>query len=347
MTQPSPQRVGIADAPRADVITCRVSYQTTASWIFGYAALVTLANTSNVSINGWKLQFTLPKGDRINGGWNGQWSQQGRKVTVADLTYNATLSPGSAISLGFLGQDGSRAESSGDHASKPRKASGFSLNGHRRTGFGAVNGASAAPRRDRQSALRYGMRNSRSPSRFRPDPGLGSPCVGQRVLVVDDDPTVSDVVRLYLERAGFEVALAADGISALGHVRSRAAGSRRARPDAARHRRSGGVPAAASTSASVPIIMLTALGEESDRVLGLQLGADDYVTKPFSPRELVLRVQSVLRRSAGPDLAADTATATSCSSTATWWSIRRGESPCWAAPSWLSPYANSTCWCSS
>ena len=128
-TQPSPQRIGIADAPRANVITCRVSYQTTASWFFGYAALVTLANTSNVSITGWKLQFTLPKGDRINGGWNGQWSQQGRKVTVADLTYNATLSPGSAISLGFLGQDGSPAESSG-HSSKPRQASGFSLNGH-------------------------------------------------------------------------------------------------------------------------------------------------------------------------------------------------------------------------
>src|SRR6185369_9552063 len=53
-----------------------------------------------------------------------------------------------------------------------------------------------------------------------------------------------------------------------------------------------------STSAGVPIIMLTALGEESDRVLGLQLGADDYVTKPFSPRELVLRVQAVLRRGA-------------------------------------------------
>jgi DNA-binding response OmpR family regulator len=133
--------------------------------------------------------------------------------------------------------------------------------------------------------------------------------VGQRVLVVDDDPTVSDVVRLYLERAGFEVALAVDGPSALTTFA-------REQPDlvvldlmlpgidgleVCRRLR--------STSAGVPIIMLTALGEESDRVLGLQLGADDYVTKPFSPRELVLRVQSVLRRSTGPDLAADTATA--------------------------------------
>jgi two-component system response regulator ResD len=133
--------------------------------------------------------------------------------------------------------------------------------------------------------------------------------MGQRVLVVDDDPTVSDVVRRYLERAGYEVALAGDGRTALrmfaavapdlvildlmlpgsdtgsdrtAHVGLEVARALRARPD------------------GVPIVMLTALGEESDRVLGLQLGADDYVTKPFSPRELVLRVQSVLRRAATP-----------------------------------------------
>jgi DNA-binding response OmpR family regulator len=119
-----------------------------------------------------------------------------------------------------------------------------------------------------------------------------------RVLVVDDDPTVSDVVRRYLERAGYEVVLAADGAAALdGYARHRPAlvildlmlpgidglevcRRLRAGPDA------------------TPIIMLTALGEEVDRIVGLQLGADDYVTKPFSPRELVLRAQSVLRRSA-------------------------------------------------
>jgi DNA-binding response OmpR family regulator len=130
--------------------------------------------------------------------------------------------------------------------------------------------------------------------------------VGQRVLVVDDDPTVSDVVRLYLERAGFEVALAADGITALSAYG-------RDQPDlvvldlmlpgidgleVCRRLR--------ASSSTVPIIMLTALGEEADRVLGLQLGADDYVTKPFSPRELVLRVQSVLRRSIGAEAAAVT-----------------------------------------
>src|SRR5215813_13074885 len=120
--------------------------------------------------------------------------------------------------------------------------------------------------------------------------------VGQSVLVVDDDPTVSDVVRRYLERAGYQVTLRTDGRSALAEYE-------RNRPDlvvldlmlpelngleVCRRLR--------TVDPSLPIVMLTALGEESDRVLGLELGADDYVTKPFSPRELVLRVQSVLRR---------------------------------------------------
>ncbi|MGH8775788.1 MAG: response regulator transcription factor [Jiangellaceae bacterium] len=116
-----------------------------------------------------------------------------------------------------------------------------------------------------------------------------------RVLVVDDDPTVSDVVRRYLERAGFAVDKAADGPAALALAAERA-------PDLVvldlmlpgmsglevcrRLRR----------MSDVPVVMLTALGEESDRVVGFETGADDYVTKPFSPRELALRVQSVLRR---------------------------------------------------
>ncbi|WP_306215746.1 response regulator transcription factor, partial [Actinoplanes sp. RD1] len=117
------------------------------------------------------------------------------------------------------------------------------------------------------------------------------------VLVVDDDPTVSDVVRRYLEQAGCRVRLAADGAAAL----SAAAADR---PDLVvldlmmpgidglevcrRLRR---------RDPDLPVVMLTALGEEADRVLGLEVGADDYVTKPFSPRELVLRIRSVLRRS--------------------------------------------------
>ena len=121
-----------------------------------------------------------------------------------------------------------------------------------------------------------------------------------RVLVVDDDTTVSQVVVAYLERAGIEAQQAFDGPSALAAALARP-------PDAVvldlmlpgidglevcrrlRERQAG-----------VPVLMLTARGEEVDRILGLEVGADDYITKPFSPRELVLRVQSVLRRSGRP-----------------------------------------------
>lgn len=131
------------------------------------------------------------------------------------------------------------------------------------------------------------------------DSGRSSSDITGRVLVVDDDPTVSEVVTGYLERAGFTVDRAADGPAALD-------AAARHRPDlvvldlmlpgmdgleVCRRLRagSGGRP-------SVPVVMLTARGDEDDRILGLEVGADDYVTKPFSPRELVLRVRSVLRR---------------------------------------------------
>ncbi|EFG65293.1 response regulator transcription factor [Streptomyces sp. SPB074] len=119
------------------------------------------------------------------------------------------------------------------------------------------------------------------------------------VLVVDDDPTVAEVVAGYLDRAGYTVDLAGDGPSALARAHAH-------RPDlvvldlmlpgmdgleVCRRLRE---------RAAVPVVMLTARGDEEDRVLGLEQGADDYVTKPFSPRELVLRVASVLRRT-GPD----------------------------------------------
>ena len=116
-----------------------------------------------------------------------------------------------------------------------------------------------------------------------------------RVLVVDDDHTVREVVVSYLRAGGHEVTEAADGTLALKLARE-------TDPDlvvldlmlpgvdgleVCRQLRAAG---------DVPIIMLTALGSETDRVVGLERGADDYVTKPFSPRELVLRVDSVLRR---------------------------------------------------
>ncbi len=120
-----------------------------------------------------------------------------------------------------------------------------------------------------------------------------------RVLVVDDDCTVSDVVARYLVHEGYTVDRAATGAAALELVADRA-------PDLVildlmLPGMSGlEVCRRLRDIAPLPVIMLTARGEETDRVLGLELGADDYVTKPFSPRELVLRVSAVLRRAQRP-----------------------------------------------
>jgi DNA-binding response OmpR family regulator len=123
----------------------------------------------------------------------------------------------------------------------------------------------------------------------------GAPAGPARVLVVDDDPTVSDVVRRYLERDGLSVEVVGDGERAL--ARALAEPPDLVILDLMLPGMSGlEVCRALRRAGPVPVIMLTALGEESDRVLGLELGADDYVTKPFSPRELSLRVRSVLRR---------------------------------------------------
>ena len=132
------------------------------------------------------------------------------------------------------------------------------------------------------------------------DPGRGTivkvtTTPTSRVLVVDDDPTVSEVVRRYLERDGYEVETVADGTAALRQALAHP-------PDlmvldlmlpgldgieVCRRLRQ---------SHQVPVIMLTAKGDVDDRVTGLEVGADDYVTKPFSPRELTARVGAVLRR---------------------------------------------------
>ena len=121
-----------------------------------------------------------------------------------------------------------------------------------------------------------------------------------RVLVVEDDRDIADLVRLYLERAGYATDAVFNGSDAPAAVR-------REQPDlvvldlmlpgldgleVCRALRSD------AKTAAVPVIMLTARAEESDRIAGLELGADDYVTKPFSPRELVARVKALLRRSA-------------------------------------------------
>jgi DNA-binding response OmpR family regulator len=115
------------------------------------------------------------------------------------------------------------------------------------------------------------------------------------VLVVDDEPGILRLVSDYLEHAGFGVVTATDGSTALTAARTR-------HPDLVVL--DLGLPAMSGLDVArelrrdgeVPIIMLTARGEESDKLVGLELGADDYVTKPFSPKELVARVRAVLRR---------------------------------------------------
>ena len=119
------------------------------------------------------------------------------------------------------------------------------------------------------------------------------------VVVVEDDPNIADLLDLYLREAGFRVLLAATGERGLSWSTSTAR-ARRARHRPARHRRLRGVPAHPRDAARLPVLFLTARDGEIDRVLGLELGADDYVTKPFSPREVVARVKAILRRGQTP-----------------------------------------------
>jgi DNA-binding response OmpR family regulator len=117
------------------------------------------------------------------------------------------------------------------------------------------------------------------------------------VLVVDDEPTIADVVSRYLERAGYDVAVARDGKSALAQAAER-------RPDlVVLDLMLPGIDGLEVMRRlrelerdRMAIVLLTAKGEETDRVTGLRLGADDYVVKPFSPAELVARVDAILRR---------------------------------------------------
>ncbi|MDJ0313605.1 response regulator transcription factor [Arthrobacter sp. H35-D1] len=128
------------------------------------------------------------------------------------------------------------------------------------------------------------------------NPDAAGDLSGRRILLVEDEEPIANVVRGYLQQADFLVDMAADGFSALHLAQEHS-------PDLIiLDRMLPGLDGAEvcrriRETMSMPIILLTALGTEDDRILGLEMGADDYVTKPFSPRELVLRVKSQLRRS--------------------------------------------------
>jgi len=117
----------------------------------------------------------------------------------------------------------------------------------------------------------------------------------KHILVVDDEPRIAEIAKDYLEHAGFRVTTADNGPDALAIARTR-------RPDLVvldlgLPRMDGlDVTRALRKQSNVPIIMLTARVDESDKLVGLEIGADDYVTKPFSPKELVARVRAVFRR---------------------------------------------------
>jgi two-component system alkaline phosphatase synthesis response regulator PhoP len=117
----------------------------------------------------------------------------------------------------------------------------------------------------------------------------------KHILVVDDEPRIAEIARDYLERAGYRVTTAGSGTDALALARTR-------HPDlivldlGLPHMDGLDVTRTLRKQSNVPIIMLTARVDESDKLVGLELGADDYVTKPFSPKELVARVRAVFRR---------------------------------------------------
>jgi DNA-binding response OmpR family regulator len=128
---------------------------------------------------------------------------------------------------------------------------------------------------------------------------LDAPPVTARVLIIEDDPNVAEVVARYLEREGYRVQTVADGRAGLEAALANL-------PDLVvldlMLPSLGGLEICRRLRAAAPVavIMLTARGEEADRIAGLELGADDYIAKPFSPRELTARVKAVLRRATGP-----------------------------------------------
>src|SRR5207249_5194684 len=125
---------------------------------------------------------------------------------------------------------------------------------------------------------------------------------GKRILIIEDERDVVDLLTLSLRKAGFTISTATDGAAGLQKARSE-------KPafvilDLMLPRMPGlevcKILKSDPTTRQIPIMMLTAKAEEIDRVVGLEFGADDYVTKPFSPREMILRIKAILRRAEGP-----------------------------------------------
>jgi DNA-binding response OmpR family regulator len=130
--------------------------------------------------------------------------------------------------------------------------------------------------------------------------------MSERVLVIDDEPSVHDVARGYLEREGFQVLAAIngrDGLAMARDMRPALIVLDRMLPDLSGE----DVCSAVRTESDIPILMLSARAGEDERIRGLDLGADDYMTKPFSPRELVARVRALLRRAERVDAGSSSA----------------------------------------
>lgn len=126
VAKPPPAQVPPVQTPpvHRSKFACRVTYRTTSAWLFGFAALVTIANTGGVPASGWTLRFHMPKGQRVGIGWDGQWQQNGTKVTVHSPAGQGALAAGTSTTVGFIGAattNGAR------HSGRP---SHFTLNGH-------------------------------------------------------------------------------------------------------------------------------------------------------------------------------------------------------------------------
>ena len=194
----------------------------------------------------------------------------------------------------FYRGDAARAADLGDRhgpVDRPRTA--------RRRGRPDLGGESPGRRRpvhDRRTGGRQGLGTGRLSNRMTPRP---------RILLVDDEVAIQRAVGPLLRSRGYDVDIAGTGADALRMVVEQPPDLDRARPGLAGSRRHRGVPADSGSTSEVPIIVLSARGAEADKVNALDLGADDYVTKPFGPEELLARIRVALRRVTSDDRSRD------------------------------------------